>query len=362
MTVFVFGNGLSIGPSEGRMSLPELTPAIWTLLDDEGLGDAVRELVRWASPDAPELADQDHHANFEKIAGALHRLSWALEALRPFVGADLTVLEGLDKTATQLARWYQRIVAAALLRIDEACYSRKWGWATYERDHIKTMAESLVEVHKQRQPDGIAIYTLNYDSMLIHELLEAASRAGVVVYDGFVDGQLDVPLDPYPGRLTLYALHGTTGTYVRSDGTVMKHAMDRVRQDMLLERWMAGDVLDELPRVVLGDAKETSIRQEPFATFYAQLRDDLARTNRVVVGGYGFGDSPLNRVLAAYLAENPDNRLHDWRPNATNVETRAAALNNLRKCVGSMAGKRIDDTQLLSEDVSLPNADAVANL
>lgn len=71
-----FGNGLSLAPTDFRLAIAELTPRIWRLLEDEGLDDTVRQLVRWTDPDTPELAGEDHEANFEKIAGSLYRLWW----------------------------------------------------------------------------------------------------------------------------------------------------------------------------------------------------------------------------------------------------------------------------------------------
>lgn len=145
-------------------------------------------------------------------------------------------------------------------------------------------------------------------------------------------------------------------------GDLRKRTLQEVRDAELLERWAAGEDNGELPQVVLGDTKDTATLHEPFASYYNQLAGDLANPemHEAVVGGYGFGDRPLNRTLGLFLAADENHRLRDWRPHAT--EHTDAVVEALRDPVSEAAGDRIQKEQILPEDILLPSAEAVTSL
>jgi hypothetical protein len=49
-----------------------------------------------------------------------------------------------------------------------------------------------------------------------------------------------------------------------------------------------------LPAVILGDLKTRYTEQYPFSVLYDELHRELSSESLVVVGGYSFGDRPLN--------------------------------------------------------------------
>lgn len=181
------------------------------------------------------------------------------------------------------------------------------------------------------------------------------------MYDGFRGLEFNDPLDPWQ-NIALYPLHGSIGIYTDETGALHKRTLKDVRDEELLERWATGEDNGELPQVVLGDTKDSSTLLEPFASYYNQLAGDLASpgTQEVIVGGYGFGDRPLNRTLGLFLAADENHRLRDWRPHAT--EHTDKIVEALRDPVSEAAGQRIKKDQITSEDVKLPSAGAVKAL
>lgn len=354
MRVFVFGNGLSIAPTDGRLNVTDITEQLWEWLDEEALKGFVENLQGWAKPQMVGLDPNAHNYNFELVAGSLNRLGRAVASLTSLSDLGVDAAEGLLQASEELTGLYRRVVAYVLLQIDNTAYDRDAKVGLVEWDGLNAMAEALCEMH---QTEAVASYTLNYDSLLMSALLEQTPY----VYDGFRSLEFNDPLDPW-SDIALYPLHGSIGIYTDATGEFRKRTLEEVRDAELLERWAAGKDDDELPQVVLGDTKDSSTLLEPFVSYYNQLAGDLARTGtqEVTVGGYGFGDRPLNRALGLFLAADEHHRLRDWRPHATgHVED---LLEALRGPVSEAAGKRIKEEQIIPEDVKLPSAAVVKAL
>jgi len=109
--------------------------------------------------------------------------------------------------------------------------------------------------------------------------------------------------------------------------------------------------------VILTDLKTRYTEQYPFRIFYHELDCELSHESQVVVGGYSFGDRPLNRALALFLSQDTENRLIVWNPSGT----RDAYLNRLRKQL-PQDERAISANQVSVEHVRLPDADALRNL
>lgn len=354
MRLFVFGNGLSIAPTDGRVNVAEITQKLWEWLDGEDLKDFVENLQEWAKPQMVGLDPDAHNYNFELVAGSLHRLGRAVASLTSLADLGVAAAEGLLEASEELTSLYRRIVAYVLMQVDNAAWDRHAMVRLVEWADLNAMAKSLVELHNK---EAVAIYTLNYDSLLMSALLEQTEW----VYDGFRGEGFNEPLDPWK-NIALYPLHGSIGIYTDATGALHKRTLQEVRDEKLLERWSAGEDNAELPQVVLGDTKDSLTLLEPFASYYNQLAGDRAHpaTQEVIVGGYGFGDRPLNRTLGLFLAADENHRLRDWRPDAT--EHTNEVLAGIRDPVPEAVGKRIKEEQITAEDVLLPSRDAVKAL
>lgn len=354
MRVFVFGNGLSISPTDGRVDMGEITDELWHWLEDENLDEFVENLQEWARPQMVGLDPDAHNYNFEVIAGSLHRLGHAVTSLTSLANLEVDATDGLLQASNELNDLYRRVVAYVLLQVDSAAWDREQQIGLVEWRGLNSMATALFDLH---DAETVSIYTLNYDSLLMSALLDQTQY----VYDGFRGRVLNAPLDPW-GNIALYPLHGSIGIYTNSEGELRKRSLEDVRDDELLERWAGGEDNGEIPQVVLGDTKDSSRLLKPFATYYNQLAADLAlsTSREVVVGGYGFGDRPLNRVLGLFLAADEARCLRDWRPDAT--EHTETVLKALREPLSEAEGSRISEEQLIAEDIELPSADAVRTL
>lgn len=354
MRVFVFGNGISVAPTSGRVNVAGITEKLWEWLEKEDLRDFVENLQEWAKPQMVGLDPDAHNYDFELVAGSLHRLGRAVASLTSLADLGVDAADGLLRASEELRGLYRRVVAFVLWQVDCAAWDYGAKAGLVEWDDLNEMAAALVELHKTRT---VAVYTLNYDSLLMSALLEQTPW----VYDGFRGLALNDPLDPWT-NVALYPMHGSIGIYVDATGTLRKRTLKEVRDAGLLMRWAAGEDNGELPQVVLGDTKDTSTLLEPFASYYDQLAGDLSHpaTDEVIVGGYGFGDRPLNRSLGLFLAADENHRLRDWRPHAT--EYTHKVLEALRDPVSEAAGNRIKEEQVIAEDLSLPSGDAVRAL
>jgi hypothetical protein len=90
---------------------------------------------------------------------------------------------------------------------------------------------------------------------------------------------------------------------------------------------------------------------------YDELHRRLSHESLAVVGGYSFGDRPLNRALARFLSRDPRNRLVVWNP----AGTAGMYLSRLRRQLLDNEHP-ISGEQVIVEQVLLPDADAVRRL
>ncbi|MCT1607673.1 hypothetical protein M3B43_10160 [Nesterenkonia massiliensis] len=336
------------------MNVATITENLWSWLEEENLDEFVEEILKWANPQTVGLDPGAHRHNFEVVAGSLDRLGNAIASMTTLAKLEVDATQGLLAASDELRGLYRRIVAYVLLEVDSAAWDRDEEASLVDWDDLDDMAAALVELH---DVETVSIYTLNYDSLLMSALLEQSKR----VYDGFRWLEANEPLEPW-GNITLYPLHGGIGIYADSEGEVRKRRLDDVREEELLERWVEGEDNGEIPQVILGDTKDSAVLHRPFSTHYGQLSADLALpyTREVVVGGYGFGDRPVNRALGLFLAADEHRRLLDWRPRAT--QEVGAVLRALREPLSDDDRKRITAEQILAEDIALPSADAVRAL
>jgi hypothetical protein len=348
--VLVFGNGLSCGFDQ-RLATKALTDRVLARLGQEYV-EALADLAELGSPE-----DADHpigvdRGNFEHLAGPVDRIAEAMTAIQSLIAStDSPVLNDLRNASEALRLQYLRIVGAVLSEVDACCVdrdadeNRKAAWALMNR-----FAAGLVALHKA---ESSTMFTTNYDSLLMSAMLET----GEIVYDGFRYGTLNVPLDPWQNTPALYHFHGSVAWLRAVDGTVQKPKLEYVRAVGAVDEWAAGQPTEGWPSVVLGDLKSRQAARFPFALFYGELRYRLDKARLVVTGGYSFGDKPLNRELALYLASRPENRLLVWsrRPSHENVLKRLQVqlLHD---------SKTIGPDQVETEAITLPDPNAIDRL
>ena len=212
---------------------------------------------------------------------------------------------------------------------------------------INAFADALLTLRNQK---SISVFTVNYDTALLSALLRSDKGS---IYDGFIAGCLESSFDPWAGKLPLYHLHGST-MWVQQEVT-RKLRTDDPSHGLLLEMWSKGEDSMGLPLVILGDQKAHQTDRPPFNQFYAELHRSLLQSQRVIAGGYSFGDVPINRILGEWLATDQNRRVDIWRPDASDQQS--AILQRLQSAARPVKGANaIQEGQLITKDVELPNA------
>ncbi|MGH9895988.1 MAG: SIR2 family protein, partial [bacterium] len=346
--MLLIGNGLATG-FDNHLSGDAISERVTAALGDESseLLGRIAELAQPERPDDPIDVERD---NFERFAGPLDRLAEALLAIEDLVslGGDAAGLRGLRDASVELRRQYFKVVGTVLREVDACCIEpevddeRRDAWG-----RINEFAEEVVDWDGEE--NRVTVFTLNYDSLLMSSMLEASQW----VYDGFRGGGLNAILDRWENP-ALYHLHGSVSWVRRPEGMVSKPRLETIREEGLLDRWAEGDVTEGQPSVILTDMKTPVASRYPFLVFYEELARCLSQTRLAVVGGYGFGDKPLNRALALYLTEDPLRRVRVWHPRPE----RERYLERLRIQVEGKDGTIADD-QVEAEAVTLPDADPV---
>jgi hypothetical protein len=350
-TVLLIGNGLSTGFDE-RLSGDAITTQV-----NEALGYDLRDLLgRIAELAQPERADEPigaERGDFERLAGPLDRLAEALLAIQDLVtvSQDAAPLRGIREASDELRRQYFSIVGTVLREVDACCIEpepddeRRDAWG-----RLNNFAAEIV--NWTGAVNRVTVFTLNYDSLLMSSMLQANKW----VYDGFRGRELNPILDRWQNP-ALYHLHGSVSWVRKPEGIVTKQRLEEVREAQLLDRWAAGNVDEGQPSVVLTDLKTPVAGRYPFVIFYEELARCLSNTRLAVVGGYSFGDKPVNRTLALYLKQDSFRRLRVWAPQPD----RERYLERLRLQLQLGEGT-IADHQLEVEPVTLPDAEAVKSL
>jgi hypothetical protein len=294
-----------------------LGPADMALLDD---------VAALAAPEG--VVEGEVAADFEALAGPIDRIADAMALLDLLSDAQSQRFVGFRVAAEELRRIYIAIVGLVFQEIDEYCVegaAGELGWAG-----MNAMAADLADVAAEHR---LSVYTLSYDSLLPSALL----HEGVPYYDGFrdPDGRLNVPLDPWGANpLTMYQLHGSLAWVDFQGQGTTKVGHDSARGEWI-PAWAQGEADAGHPVVVLSDMKSRVVQRYPFAHFYEEFPADLRQAEAVAVGGYGFGDTPVNARLASYLGEDDDRLLTVFSPHAEEQAAAwAAKLGEIHEGVG----------------------------
>lgn len=347
---FLVGNGLSAA-FDPRLTSAAISERVFSRLSG-GEQAYLRRLAELLRPETPDPALDVARGDFEAVAGPVDRMADALLALDGLLGGlrETGPLTELAVASEALRNLYRRIVGIVLLEIDACCQVE--GEVSEERreawNRLNTFAAAIAAKAGKCEP----IYTTNYDSLLPSALLEKRGE----VFDGFPGGALDSTLRCWGNKPALYHLHGSIAWTTDLAGELGKRDMATMRSERIVEQWAAGEALDLLPTVVLGDQKSQRTNRYPFVLFFDKFRVNLDSKDTLVAAGYSFGDRPVNAIVSSYLAGNPDRRLVIWKRSGTVGDY----LARLRSYLGK--GQAIADKQVTLTPVSLPDVEAVEAL
>jgi hypothetical protein len=303
--VYLIGNGLSVGVS------PTFRVDALTAKLNESLSATTRAaLIEIATLGRPDSAIGVTSATlgFEDYAGPIDRIAAALRTLAPLAeqGQSSAVLWDAYE---YLRGRYLQLAGTVLAEIASATSLG----ATDKWEELNRFADEIRGLHV-RHPS--AVFTLPYDTLLESAMIEA--HCGWF-YDGFAgpDLILNDPLHCFPGRMPVYHLHGSVLWYQSPDDIIGKSRSDSESHRDQMEKWKVGDDSAGLPVVILTDLKTRAAAQYPFDLFYAEFWDELAGARHLVVGGYGFNDTPVNQVIRRWLIDRVSGyrrTLEIWAP------------------------------------------------
>jgi hypothetical protein len=347
--VFIIGNGFSRGV-DARYDVAALTESIRQRLVAQGDWGFVSALVDAMTPEMPGGVP---NPTFEDFAGAMDRASDVVRYIQQLPTVGPASVMALKEASATLRNEVTRIVGAALLTVDQIIETPDpTAPATPDERREKARAFGRELWSLKSAGHRVTVYTLNYDTLLMHGLLATAEDHGQqYVYDGFRGGgPLNDPLDRWQ-ELALYSLHGSLTWATTTTGGTSKRTAEEVRHEEILQSWAQGDSATwGIPAVVLGNRKQQASLAKPFSLMYEQLETDLLSANRVIVAGYGFGDLPLNRRLGLSMDAVPTLHLEVWSPSAAHqLPTR---LVTLQAASGTPAATM--EPRASAHDISLP--------
>lgn len=310
----LIGNGCSIAYNpEFRMD--PLTERI--LREFAGVDSAVPEVAEVLNrlADAAVREPDERKRFFEALFGPIERMGRGLQELRALsdlVGAGTEVTATFDRAARFGEELRRRTIGSALQVVASLSNNKDEQGKSTQRQVVNWLNDA-------RGDEGtVEIFTLNYDALIDGAVVDLTEeRSDVTMSDmaqgyGWVELQVTnqgdvVPAAPlrdddvYPAQFIVFHLHGSLQWLRTEGGWVYKvKQIDHLRDVEFWRRHAAGATPVE-PVVILADQKEHAVKADPFRWAYDRLEESLKHAEAIVIIGYGFGDSPVNRALARGL-------------------------------------------------------------
>jgi hypothetical protein len=171
----------------------------------------------------------------------------------------------------------------------------------------------LLELVEARDISQLSIVTLNHDT-LVEQLM---ATAGVRVVDGFgeADGSVrwfdDACYDAPDGRVRLIKLHGSIDWFQLRRG-------DRFELGSVASGAVSGAVDSSGERVnpaslapwfLTGGEKEAWYQHDAYADLHYRFHEVLRHADRMIMSGYGWGDTGISNQIYRWLDQRASNRL-----------------------------------------------------
>lgn len=295
---FLIGNGLSVAYS-AELTVAGLTTGMIEAFEELAGGPVEDALSNFAASLGGEPSD------FERLLAPLENAAAALPFLKDLsnitVLDDQAIADNIAGTTAFLEDWHRVGLGTVL----ELIADRAHGEPGALESSVKLVCSAIaaLETHK---PIGLG--TLNYDGLLPAGLLDlhisvpdlAAGYAETSRQIGDVElscWELRSTSDLSESGIQLLNLHGSLGwLYDNITGEGFKFRINELREAKYWE--LLRDGMTELtPLVVLTDQKSKRVTQWPFGLAYGVFERRLVNSDRWCIGGYGFQDKPVNRIL-----------------------------------------------------------------
>lgn len=296
---FVYGSMMGHQSEEGgnpleAVNIERLISAL-RLLQEVESHEAAPFVLSW-KPSVHNLGSSNFQSSDFGRAGdrLVQALSTASQGRRAFAGRDVeSAVATISMAALSASRGDKRVFKQAedailqgLVRILSDISSV---------DYMKPVASLALE-----QDGGLDVLTLNYD--LTVETL--ARESGVALVTGIEDWQPGTPLSlPVENRrVNLLKMHGSLNwEHEGADSpTAPVRITVRTEDDAAGEENEFRSRRQSKPWIVVGD-REKLATDGPTLYLYAAAQEILARTDNLVVVGYGFADTHVNNLIRDWM-------------------------------------------------------------
>lgn len=170
----------------------------------------------------------------------------------------------------------------------------------------------VLELAGSSRISRLDIVTLNHDTLVEHLL----AHAGIPFVDGFSDPDGDVrwydeSVYDTDARVRLIKLHGSVDWYRfarnnTSSPAILLGADPATAKDgtgKALQSWF------QTPSFLAGGQKEVWYQHGIYADLHYRFHEMLRRADRMVMSGYGWGDTGISNQLERWLERSPGKRI-----------------------------------------------------
>lgn len=296
---FVYGSMMGHQSEDGgnpleAVNIERLISALRLLQEVEN-HEAAPFVLSW-KPSVHNLGSSNFQSSDFGRAGdrLVQALSTSSQGRRAFAGRDVeSAVATISMAALSASRGDKRVfkqaedaILQALVRILSAISSV---------DYMQPLARLALE-----QDGGLDVLTLNYD--LTVETL--ARKSGIALVTGIEDWQPGTPLSLTieNRRVNLLKMHGSLNwKYEAADSpTAPVRITVRTESDAAEENHQLRPRHQSKPCIVVGD-REKLATDGPTLYLYAAAQEMLARTDNLVVVGYGFADTHVNNLIRDWM-------------------------------------------------------------
>lgn len=224
-------------------------------------------------------------------------------------------MESLERRAGKLlngASYEARMYDLAKLGGPACNYIESVVAKTLHREYVAGL-DLLLELALDPEVAELNIVTLNHDT-LVEQFLAAN---GIEYVDGFgaQDGDVrwsdDRVYENPRARIRLLKLHGSVNWYSFKQGSGLRTAI-LVGKDpsSALDAYGTGLRAERLsPSFLSGLNKSVSYHRGIYADVHFRFQELLRRCNRMIMSGYGWGDTAINFQIETWLDSPRDNKL-----------------------------------------------------
>jgi len=212
----------------------------------------------------------------------------------------------------------------------QACFFIESVVAETLQQSYRTGFDLIFELARTPGIEQLNIVTLNHDT-LVEQFL---STKGVDVVDGFgeLDGDVrwwnDEVYDAPNVRVRLFKLHGSVNWYLFQAAGGLRTAISH-RADVSAARNRKGEQLtpaSRRPSFLSGINKSVSYQRGTYADIHFRFHELLRQCDRMVMSGYGWGDTAISLQLDTWLDRRRGNKLLLLHPRIEELAERSLIM------------------------------------